>query len=73
MPDGDENSSGAAAPPFDPLRRVDLQQMTPLEQNIRHLVLEIEKLGADPRLTDCIVLLGQAREKLADYVDGVRP
>jgi hypothetical protein len=32
-------------------------------------MLAVEIVGAHPLLTDAVVLLGQAREKVADYVD----
>lgn len=50
-------------------RRIRLDMMTPEELAIYNLVGEIEKLGAHPLLTDVVVLLGQARDKLADWVD----
>jgi len=50
-------------------RRIRLDQMTPEELAIYNLVGEIEILGAHPILTDVVVLLGKARERLADWVD----
>jgi len=55
----------------DPMRRRDMQRMTPLELEIQALVAKVETMGADVRLTTCIVKLGEAREALADYVDRV--
>lgn len=55
----------------DPLRRRDLQRMTPLELDIQALVDRVEKMGADARLTTCVIRLGDAREALADFVDRV--
>lgn len=36
---------------------------------IRHAVEFVERVGADPLLTEAVILLGQAREKVADYID----
>ncbi len=33
------------------------------------MVQKVEKLGADPILTDVVVLLGKAKDRLADWVD----
>mgnify|MGYP001586543406 CR=1 FL=1 len=41
------------------------------EAAIRHSVLLVEAMGADPRLTDAVCLLGAARERVADFIDGV--
>lgn len=51
-------------------RRVYLDKLTPAERAIYDATLEVEKLPADKRLTDAVVLLGQARDKVADFVDG---
>lgn len=50
-------------------RRAILFQMKPEEAGLLHLTKEIERIVADTRLTDAVVLLGQAREKLGDYFD----
>jgi hypothetical protein len=50
-------------------RRIRIDLNTPEELRIRECVLEVEKLGADPLLTDVVVLLQQARERLADWID----
>lgn len=55
----------------DPLRRRDLQRMTPAELAIRDAIVAVEMVGADPLLTDAVVLLGDAAEKLGDYIDRV--
>lgn len=39
------------------------------ERAIQNAVDEVEKLGADPVLTDIVVALGNAREKLADFIE----
>jgi hypothetical protein len=51
-------------------RRVYLDKLSPAERAIYDAVLEVEKLPADTRLTDAVVLFGQARDKVADFVDG---
>jgi hypothetical protein len=51
-------------------RRAHLDLNTPAELAIRDAVNAVERMGADVLLTEAVVLLGQAREKVADYVDG---
>ena len=43
--------------------------MVPAERAIRDAKLAVEALGADVRLTDAVVLLGQAQDNVADFVD----
>lgn len=50
---------------------IDLQ--TPPEAAIRNAVAEVEKAGAHPMLTEAVVLLGQALEKVGVYIDDVKP
>lgn len=50
-------------------RRNRLDLMTPAELAIFAAVEAVEKVGADVRLTEAVILLGQARAKVADYVD----
>ena len=50
-------------------RRAYINKMTPEELEIYNLVGKIEMLGAHPLLTDVVVYLGKAREKLSDWVD----
>lgn len=52
-------------------RRIRLDLSTPGELAIRAAVGIVESMGADVRLTDAVVLLGAARERVADYVDNV--
>lgn len=47
--------------------RVDLY--SPAETAISEAMLAVEKAGAHPLLTDAVVLLAQAREKVADFVE----
>lgn len=50
-------------------RRIQLQLNEPVELSIRNAMSEVEKMGADILLTDAIFLLGQAFNKVADYID----
>ena len=50
-------------------RRNRLDLNTPEELKIYEAVQAVESLGADPLLTDCVVLLSEAKRKLSDYVD----
>jgi hypothetical protein len=50
-------------------RRADILQMIPAELAIRNAVLEVEKLGADTRLTDIVVSLSEQQRKLADWCE----
>lgn len=50
-------------------RRQCLYLMTPAELAIYNAVQAVEEVGADPLLTDAVVLLQRARDKVADYVD----
>lgn len=54
-------------------RRNKLYEMTPAELAIYNAIQEVEKVGADPLLTDAVILLTQAKEKVADYIDGRNP
>jgi len=53
-------------------RRVDMQRMTAAELAILAAVDAVEAAGADVRLTDAVVLLGEARDAVSDYVDGIK-
>lgn len=50
-------------------RRCKLPQLTLEELLIYQTIQSVERLGADPVLTEVVVLLNQAKEKLADWVD----
>jgi hypothetical protein len=52
-------------------RRIRIDMSTPTELAIRAAVDAVEALPADVRLTNAVVLLHQARELVADFVDGV--
>lgn len=47
--------------------RIDLQ--TPAEAAIRAAIQVVEAAGAHPLLTDAVILLCQAQEKVADFVE----
>lgn len=53
------------------MRRNDIQKMVPAELACREAVLAIEALPADQRLTEAVVLIGEAQRLVADFVDGV--
>lgn len=50
-------------------RRIQLEKLTPAERAIRDAVIEVERVGADVRLTEAVILLQHARDKVADYID----
>lgn len=50
-------------------RRIRVDLWTPAEKAIAAAVEEVEKAGADPLLTDAVILLAQARDKVADFVE----
>jgi hypothetical protein len=54
-------------------RRNQVEKLTPAELAIREAVCVVELAGCDTRLTDAVNLLAQARDKVADFVDGVAP
>lgn len=51
-------------------RRVRIDLQVPAERAIGEALGLVEQIGADVRLTDAVILLGQARDKVADFVDG---
>lgn len=53
-------------------RRCYVERWTPAEKAIKDAVDAVEDAGCHPLLTDAVVLLQQAFEKVADYNDGVR-
>lgn len=57
--------------PDEPPRRMDPARMTPAETAIAACIREVEALGSDPRLTDAVAALWQARHKVGDFVDDV--
>jgi hypothetical protein len=60
-----------AAPSSMGPRRCDIERNTITERAIRSAMALVEQLPADPLHTDAVVLLQQALDRIADYVDGV--
>jgi hypothetical protein len=54
-------------------RRAFMPEWCAAERAIFDAVQLVEQMGADVRLTDAVILLGKARERVADYIDGVTP
>lgn len=52
------------------MRRNDILQFTPAEKAIYDAIGEVEKMPAHPLLTDAVFLLQEAKNKVADFVDG---
>ena len=52
-------------------RRIRLDLYCPAERSIYDATHNVEGMGADPRLTDAVNLLHQAKELVADFVDNV--
>jgi hypothetical protein len=52
-------------------RRIQIDKFCPAEKAIYDAMAAVEDMAADPRLTDAVVLLQQARDKVADFVDRV--
>ena len=50
-------------------RRNRLDLNTPAEKAIYNAMQEVEKAGADPKLTDLVIMLGKAKDLLSDFVD----
>jgi hypothetical protein len=51
-------------------RRIQIDQFTPQEQAIRNAMMAVEAMDASPHLTEAVVLLQRAQEKVADFIDG---
>lgn len=51
-------------------RRARIELFTPAEKAIYEAMQKIEEMPADVRLTDAVVLLQEAQNKVADFVDG---
>lgn len=52
-------------------RRARMDQWTATERLIHVAVMAVEEMPADLRLTRAVILLGEARDAVADFVDGV--
>jgi hypothetical protein len=52
-------------------RRNIVSQLIPVEKAIYDAMQMVEEMPADERLTDAVILLQKAKEKVADYIDGI--
>lgn len=50
-------------------RRIRLDLNTSAEMAIHKAIQEVEQLGADVRLTNAVMKLQEAKEKLSNYID----
>jgi hypothetical protein len=50
-------------------RRVNIALMFPAELAIREAMIKVEEIGCDTQLTDAVIFLSQAQNKVADYFD----
>lgn len=51
-------------------RRIQLEKMVPAERAIRDAIASVEVLGCHEKLTKAVILLAQAQDAVADFVDG---
>lgn len=65
----DRRANMEPAPGRDLPRRCYVDLYIEEERNIQKMVNAVEDLGAHPILTDVVVMLGQAKDRLADWVD----
>ena len=54
-------------------RRCYVDLMVPAEKAILDAMYAVEAMAADVRLTDAVILLGQAKDKVSDFVDSAAP
>ena len=52
-------------------RRIRIDKMCRAELAIRDAIMAVEDMEADVRLTEAVVLLSKAKDKVADFVDKV--
>lgn len=50
-------------------RRAQMQLWSPAERAIYNAMEEVEKMDADTRLTDAVILLGKAKDLVSDFID----
>ena len=50
-------------------RRCDVTLDTPAETAIRNAIAAVEAVGAHPFLTEAVILLGTAKDKVSDFVE----
>lgn len=53
-------------------RRMNLSLLTDAELSIFRAMQEVEKAGADERLTEAVILLDKAKNYVSDFVDGIK-
>lgn len=53
--------------------RADMTYWTPAEHAIANAIAHVEAAGAHPALTDAVILLGKARDRVADFAEGLDP
>lgn len=53
-------------------RRNRLDLNTPAEKAIYDAIQEVERVGADEKLTEAVILLQKAKTLVSDYVDGIK-
>lgn len=58
---------------YEPPRRVRIDLFTPAERAIWDAMQAVESAGCDVRLTRAVIKLQEARDLVADFVDGVPP
>lgn len=54
-------------------RRAQIERYCPAEKAISAAMYAVEEMPADVRLTDAVELLGRAKDRVADFVDGINP
>ena len=52
-------------------RRIQLDKFCIAERAIYDATQAVEAMPADVRLTEAVILLAKAREKVADFIDGI--
>lgn len=55
---------------IDYTRRCDILRHSPAEKAIYEAMGKLEEMPADPLLTDAVVFLQRAKDRVADYIDG---
>ena len=56
-----------------PPRRMRLDLMTPAELSITNAMQEVEKIGANVKITDALIHLQKARDLISDFIDNEKP
>lgn len=51
--------------------RNDVSLCSPAELAIRDAIQAVEEAGASAALTDAVILLGKAKDRVADHVEGL--